>query len=71
MANFPKPWFRKNRGWLGTVAGRQVPLGADKNQALQRYHHLMAEGPAPSKAPSNSVLAVLERYLQSWSEQSG
>jgi integrase len=68
MANFAKPWFRKNRGWFVTLGGRQVPLGADKDQAFQRYHQLMAAGPAPTKAPSDSVLAVLERYLQWCSE---
>ena len=52
MANFPKPWFRKNRGWFVTIGGRQVPLGADKNEAFQSYHKLMAEGPAPAKIKS-------------------
>ena len=68
MANFPKPWFRKNRGWFVTVGGRQVSLGADKDQAFQRYHKLMAEAPAPAKSRSDSVLGVFERYLQWCSE---
>jgi hypothetical protein len=64
-ANFAKPWVRKNRGWFVTDGGRQVPLGAEKEQAFQSYHKLMAEDPAPAKKiQSDAVLAVLDRYLQ-------
>jgi integrase len=69
VPNFPKPWFRKNRGWFVTLGGKQVPLGSEKEHAHKKYHALMAAGPAVQPRPAaDSLLHVIERFLEWTSE---
>ena len=69
MPHFPKPWFRKNRGWYVTLDGRQVPLGPDQDEAFRTYPHLMAEAPKATPAPvtDDSILVrMLFDHFQEW-----
>ena len=60
---FPKPWYRKSRGaWFVTLDGQQVKLGKTEEEALKRYHDLMAKPRAPVVA-TGSVLAVIDAFL--------
>ena len=48
MPRFPKPWFRKERqAWFVQMDGRQVNLGPDRQDAIDRYH--AAHGPAATQ----------------------
>lgn len=40
---FPKPWFRKGRGWFVTLDGQQIKLGKKKAESLKPYQQLMAQ----------------------------
>jgi integrase len=60
MSKFAKPFFRSSRGlWYVQLNGRQVNLGADKDQAHTRYHQLMSQrftnAPAHSLGSSSPV----------------
>lgn len=48
MAHFPKPFFRprKNR-WYVQLSGKQINLGADKDEAFRRYYDVMADSKKP------------------------
>jgi integrase len=38
-----KPWYRASKKrWFATIAGKQVNLGADKQQAFRRFEELLA-----------------------------
>lgn len=64
MPHFPKPWFRKTRGvWMVQVGGVQHNLGANREQAFQRYHDLMRQPVAPKKVPNESVVGAIDKYL--------
>ena len=47
---FPKPWFRKGRGWFVTLNGKQIKLGTDREEAFAEYRQLIAQ-PAPTPRP--------------------
>jgi len=49
---FPKPWFRKGRGWFVTLDGQQIKLGKVKFLALKRYQEMMAHPPKRNIAAS-------------------
>lgn len=39
-----RPWYRKSKKtWYVCVGGKQVNLGKDKEEALQRFHKMMAD----------------------------
>ncbi len=60
---FPKPWYRKSRrAWFVTLDGQQIKLGTTKDEALRRYHDLMAQ-PAKRVVPSGSLLAIIDAFL--------
>jgi integrase len=65
---FPKPWFREDRKlWYVELAGRQINLGENRDEAFRRYHEIMAQhrpGTVPN-APNESpaVATLLERFL--------
>ena len=60
---FPKPWYRKSRdAWFVTLDGQQVKLGKTKDEALKRYHDLMAK-PRTPVVPTGSVLAIIDAFL--------
>lgn len=61
--HFPKPWFRKSRGvWMVQIAGVQHNLGPDQEQAFRLYHDLMRQ-PAKKQVVGDSVVAIIDRYL--------
>lgn len=60
---FPQPWYRPSRGvWYVTLDGRQHNLGADKDQAFERYHQLMGMGPE-QRLVGTTVAEVLDAFL--------
>jgi len=63
MPHFPKPFFKKGRGvWYVEINRKQINLGPDKDAAFRQYHQLMAE-PREAKAPSGTVLEVIDTFL--------
>ncbi|HEY2411072.1 MAG TPA: site-specific integrase [Pirellulaceae bacterium] len=67
MARNPKPWWRKERNaWFVTINGTRHNLGADKKEAKDRFHELMANKAVI--APSDTVWAVLDAFLE-WTEK--
>lgn len=64
MPRFPKPWYRADRNaWFVQVDGRQVKLGHDKDEALRRYHDLMA-APRGQVVAAKSVVELLDQFLE-------
>jgi len=59
---FPKPWFRKGRGWYVTLDGQQIKRGKVKAEALKRYKQLMVKRPEQVIA-SDSMLAIIDAFL--------
>ena len=60
----PNPFFRKFTGtWYVKLNGRQINLGADRSDAFQKYHELMA---SRGRAAINfgSVAQLLDAYLE-------
>lgn len=69
MPHFPKPWFRKSRGWYVTIDGRQVPLGSERDHAFRKYRELVASPPpAPPPLQSDAVAVLRDRVLD-WAEK--
>jgi hypothetical protein len=65
VPDFPKPFFRANRGvWYVQIAGRQVNLGPDKSKAFRRYHDLMREE-RPAHLPCGKVVELIDEFLDS------
>jgi integrase len=71
----PGPWYREGRGWYVWHAGKQHPLGRDKEKAFRRFHQLMAgieqgppaQKPTPEPKPEPqsclTVRQLADRYL--------
>ncbi|MGO9601209.1 MAG: hypothetical protein ACLP7Q_24790 [Isosphaeraceae bacterium] len=59
MPHHPKPYFRAPSGlWYVPIAGRQVNLDSDRDEAFRRYHDLMGrrrEQPAASVDVTNGT----------------
>lgn len=67
MPQFPKPFYRRSRRlWYVQIDGKQVNLGADKQQAFDQYHKLM-RGQLRGTHDEQAA-AVLEAFLE-WSQQ--
>lgn len=65
MAHHPKPWYRKSRGvWYVQIDGKQHNLGADRAQAFELYHRLMAQPRNEPKVASDSVAAIFDAFLE-------
>jgi hypothetical protein len=71
---FPQLYFRAQRGtWCVQLGGKQITLGADRDEALREYHRLMAErgqdvsgdaSPASNAATAHPhVVTILDSYL--------
>lgn len=59
MAHFSKPWYRKGRGWYLELNGKQIKLGDEKDEAFDRYHHLMA-----GQSPTGTLVSeVIDAFL--------
>lgn len=68
MPHFPKPYFRKSRGfWYVQIDGRQINLGRDRDDAFQQYHRLMGESRQRHVA-SGSLVGVIDAFLE-WAER--
>jgi integrase len=64
----PKPFFRKfTNTWYVTLSGTQINLGADKEEAFQKYHELMA-GRGRATISYRSMAHLFDAYL-SWLQQ--
>lgn len=74
MPRFRKPFFRASRGlWYVQLDGRQVNLGADKEDAFKSYYALMRDRsqrvvpsaqPEPRRPSALGVIALAELYLE-------
>ncbi|MGL4511966.1 MAG: tyrosine-type recombinase/integrase [Lacipirellulaceae bacterium] len=67
MPRHPQPWRRAGRGWFVTLAGKQYPLGDDKQAAFARYHELMALGPpaaVAARVAGPGLAEVADEFLQ-------
>ena len=62
MPKFPKPWYRKKRGWYVTLDGEQIPLGKEREAAFEQYHELMRQ-PRERKVPAASVVSIIDQFL--------
>ena len=63
MPKFPKPWFRKDRkAWFVQLHGKQVNLGPNRNDALNKYHELMSK-PLQQRAEPTAVVTILDQFL--------
>ena len=63
MPKKPRPWKRRDRpGWFVQIDRKRHNLGADKEQAYQRYHELMARPHKRTLTPY-SVIAVIDDFL--------
>jgi integrase len=62
MPKFPKPWFRKKRGWYVTLDGQQIPLGTEREAAFEQYHDLMRQ-PRERMMPAAAVVSIIDRFL--------
>lgn len=62
----PEPWERTGRGWYVQMDGRQIPLGADKDEAYREYHRLMAASGdlTPDEMRASLVPEVIEAFLE-------
>lgn len=67
---FPKPWFRKGRGWFVTLNGKQIKLGADREKAFAEYRQLIAQPAAKPRQPSEAIglVEIVEHFLD-WSQK--
>lgn len=64
MARKSKPWYRKERGqWYVQHRGRQVPLGADKEQAERQWHAMMALSQVDTAGDDNPFKIVADERL--------
>lgn len=62
MSRPPKPWYRKaRRSWCVYLDGKQHNLGPDREEALQRFHALMAS--QPKKPTEGSLAALLDAFV--------
>ena len=62
MPRQPRPFFREQtQSWYVQLGKRQFPLGKDEEQALLRYHHLMAGRTEPG--PSLTVSRLIDDFL--------
>ena len=71
MPRQPKPFFRKHTSsWYGSITGRQIPLGRDRELADEKFRKLMADrGPSvPRSSPSTNLS---QRYLARTVEEGG
>jgi integrase len=59
---FPKPWYRKKRGWYVTLDGEQIPLGKGRETAFEQYHDLMRQ-PRERKVLAASVVSIIDQFL--------
>jgi len=64
MARRSEPWFREGRGkWFVWHDGKQVPLAADKGEAIEKWHDLMSLSRVNTAGDKNPFLAVAEQFL--------
>jgi len=62
MPRTPRPWYRKNRdSWFVTIAGQRHNLGPEKEEALRRFHEMLAQ--APAEVSSGSLAYILDKFL--------
>ena len=70
MSHFPKPFFRPGRQrWYVQIGGKQILLGADREQAFEAYHRLMAEVGrgvplVPPQPTSRLVVDLIDLFLE-------
>lgn len=58
-----KPFLRKQtKSWYCSIAGKQIPLGKDREVAFQKFHELMAEREQPV-AEIKSLFELSQVYL--------
>jgi integrase len=72
MRHFPKPFFRSARkAWFVQVGDRQIKLAADKDEALARYHELMAKPslPAVTQAEAQKLVIIIVDEFLDWCEK--
>ncbi len=68
MARTPKLWWRKDRrAWFVTICWARHNLGADWEEASQRFHELMA-APKKPRVGTDSVVALCDAFLD-WVEK--
>lgn len=64
MARRSEPWYREERkAWYVWHEGRQVKLAADKDEAFDKWHDLMALSRVTTAGDKNPFKAVAEQFL--------
>lgn len=64
MARRSEPWFREGRDkWYVWHEGKQVPLAADKDEAFEKWHDLMALSRVTTAGDKNPFSVVAEQFL--------
>ena len=65
MSHYPKPFFKKSRNrWYVEINRRQINLGPDRDEAFRKYHRIMAEPHEQSAPRTDSVVLLVDRYLE-------
>ncbi len=62
---FPKPWFRKGRGWYVQIGTKQIFLDMDETRARDKYHVLMTRkgrGVANASPNGPTLAELVDRY---------
>ena len=66
---FPKPWFRKGRGWFVTLDGKQIKLGTKREAAFAEYRQLISLPPARRPTTTTiSLVEIVEHFLE-WTQK--
>ena len=67
---FPKPWFRKVRGWFVTLDGKQIKLGTKREAAFAEYQQLISQPAArrPATTRTISLVEIVEHFLE-WTQK--
>ena len=59
-----KPWkWKGRRNYYVILDGQRHNLGPDREEAYRRFHELQANGKSKPKPGANSVVAVIDEFL--------
>ena len=62
VMKFPKPWYRKGRGWFVTLDGQQIKLSSDRAEAFEKYRELISQ-PRKMVVAADSLAGIVDLFL--------
>ena len=70
MARVPKPWWREDRqAWFVTIDCKRQNLGANRKEAMQRFHSLMATPARVGITKATESVAAIIDLLLDWTQK--